>query len=238
METQKSIGSVPGTTASFYTIDATRIPGFEGILEQSRLLSRIPEGYHPDHFHKQLDDPEYARNRDEVYHLPDTRAMLEREAREHFENRLPGLKKTLFNKPFKPQQRKSPIKECDGYLAIVSEKHIAPLRQAVEGFFGGPCTRVGDFWYPAGGYRSWHTNNYDVHGWEMFLVDVDVPQGSYFQYIDPATGAWVKVPDKPGMINIFKVDPKNHFWHSIVSENANRWSQGFRIPDNWIERLL
>jgi hypothetical protein len=28
----------------------------------------------------------------------------------------------------------------------------------------------GNFYYPPGGYREWHTNKYDAHGWRMYLV--------------------------------------------------------------------
>lgn len=28
----------------------------------------------------------------------------------------------------------------------------------------------GNFYYPPGGYREWHTNQYDAHGWRLYLV--------------------------------------------------------------------
>lgn len=28
----------------------------------------------------------------------------------------------------------------------------------------------GNFYYPPGGYREWHSNKYDTHGWRMYLV--------------------------------------------------------------------
>ncbi len=223
---------------NFYVLDGYRIPGFADILEKSAKLSRIPEDYAPSYFQDQLGDTAYGRGRQEIYHLPDRVSMLKREAEEHLQTRLPNLRKKLFHKENNRSRHRPGIKINKGNFAIIRDPLLEDLEKAVEHFFGTKCLIVGNYWYPKGGYRSWHTNKYDPHGWAMFLVDVDRPGASWFQYLDPVSEEWIKIPDRPGMVTVFRIDPDELLWHSVVSEDCNRWSQGFIIPDNWKDRLL
>lgn len=100
----------------------------------------------------------------------------------------------------------------------------------------GPCGGMqGDFYYPRGGYRGWHTNSYDAQGWRMYLVRT-IGVGSWFQYWD---GDKIKVvPDDDYTINFFRVARDEPLFHGVVANGAQRWSKGFVVPAGWQARLL
>lgn len=101
------------------------------------------------------------------------------------------------------------------------------LIQAVSEFFGVHCHCQGDYCYPKGGFRDWHTNKYDTPGWRLYIIDVDVPRQSYFRVKHPQTNEIITVWDEPGTFNFFRIDPNRLLWHSIRALDANRWSKGF-----------
>lgn len=115
---------------------------------------------------------------------------------------------------------------------------------ALEEIFGDEVRLSGSMWYPPTGYRLWHTNETQP-GWRMYLIDFDgqpEPSGgkSFFRYMNPDTKELVTLEDRPKMMRIFKIEQEKDrlFWHCIVNATEfNRWSFGFVVPDNWMEKL-
>lgn len=90
----------------------------------------------------------------------------------------------------------------------------------------------GNFFYPKGSFREWHTNKIHTRGYRMYFVACSENNKSWFNYVHPDTDKVVNVPDKNEFANIFYVNTDNDkaFWHSIYSE-TNRFSLGFNIYD-------
>lgn len=114
----------------------------------------------------------------------------------------------------------------------------------LKNFFEADVKLTGSFWYPPNAYRTWHTNENAV-GWRMYLIDFDQPElaadgQSFFRYIHPETKELITLVDKPKLVRFFKIEnqPEQLFWHCIVNATkANRWSYGFHVPDNWIDKI-
>ncbi len=102
----------------------------------------------------------------------------------------------------------------------------------------------GSLWYPQQAYRLWHTNQ-TQSGWRMYWIDFDGfesnnPEQSFFRYMNPQTKELVTLYEQPKIVRFFKVesDADKLFWHCIANPTKfNRWSFGFLIPDNWMEKL-
>lgn len=118
------------------------------------------------------------------------------------------------------------------------------ITKAVSKFFEADVKLTGSFWYPPNGYRTWHTNQ-DTPGWRMYLIDFDCYEPnldgqSYFRYMCPYTYKLSTLLDKPKLARFFRVENNENklFWHCIVNATkANRWSFGFKIPDDWINKF-
>ena len=85
----------------------------------------------------------------------------------------------------------------------------------------------GHFWYPPGGFLSWHTN-VRTPGWRLYINYCEEKGKSFFRYRDPDTGKIVTSWDDTWNFRLFRIDPKRLFWHSVYSE-TNRFSLGYRI---------
>lgn len=88
----------------------------------------------------------------------------------------------------------------------------------------------GNFYYPKGGFREWHTNVHHPRGYRMYFITCPEDNKSWFNYIDPKTNKVYNLPDKNEYANIFYVynDINKVIWHSIYSE-TDRFSLGFNI---------
>jgi hypothetical protein len=95
----------------------------------------------------------------------------------------------------------------------------------------------GLFWYPKGGFREWHTNEYTRQGWRLYLVYADEDEKSWFSFKHPETGKLHIQPDRTGYINIFKVTKDPPFWHNVYSQ-TNRISLGIHVTDEFIEKFI
>jgi hypothetical protein len=126
-----------------------------------------------------------------------------------------------------------------GHVAFEDrETRLAGLIRAVSDYFGAACPCRGDYWYPRGGFRAWHTNKYDPPGWRLYIVDVDVGRRSFFRVKNPDSSEFYTLWDQPGTFNFFLIDPLRVLWHCIRSFDANRWSKGFLVPHNWLDTVL
>lgn len=89
----------------------------------------------------------------------------------------------------------------------------------------------GNFYYPRGGFREWHTNAKNISGYRMYFIAKN-EGNSWFNYINPETNQVVNLPDKNEYANIFYVHNYENWnkviWHSIYSE-TDRFSLGFNF---------
>ena len=113
-----------------------------------------------------------------------------------------------------------------------------PTSSAVDGGFSG---MQGAFYYPAGGFREWHTNEHDQvgdgAGWRLYLVKVSKPNASHFVYLDDE-GRPRFVPDQNYSGRLFKLQQSAPwFWHGVHS-STDRWSLGISISSSWAQYLL
>ena len=127
-----------------------------------------------------------------------------------------------------------------GYEAYLEAK--TRMISLLEAFFGCEIRFSGSMWYPPFAYRLWHTNESQA-GWRMYLIDFDTPSGggrSFFRYMNPENKEIVTLEERPKIARFFKIEQAKEklFWHCIANASMrNRWSFGFIVPDNWLERF-
>ncbi len=83
----------------------------------------------------------------------------------------------------------------------------------------------GHFWYPPGGFMSWHTN-LRKPGWRMYLTHARSPGVSWFRYRDPRTDTVVTSLDSEWDCRLFQIRPDAPLWHAVYSR-TDRFSFGY-----------
>ena len=74
----------------------------------------------------------------------------------------------------------------------------------------------GNFYYPAGGFREWHSNRLDMPGYRVYFVACEKDNKSGLNYIHPVTDTVKTLYDKNETANIFYVMiQKKTFFHSV-----------------------
>lgn len=110
-----------------------------------------------------------------------------------------------------------------GHLSISDQ-----LYSYIEQMFPEYIPRVsGHFYYPPGGFMSWHTNS-DMPQKHVYITYVDNPSQSFFRtYSD---GNIITNFDNDELVvRVFDiVDTKPYYWHCVYSD-CNRYSFGFRL---------
>lgn len=114
----------------------------------------------------------------------------------------------------------------------------------LEKIFKAEIRFSGSLWYPPNAYRAWHTNE-NQPGWRMYIIDFDgvgsaADGQSFFRYMNPENQDLVTLGEKRKIVRFFKIEQAREklFWHCIVNgTKLNRWSFGFVVPDNWMEKL-
>eukprot|EP00290_Baffinella_frigidus_P041207 CAMPEP_0180309766 /NCGR_PEP_ID=MMETSP0988-20121125/29297_1 /TAXON_ID=697907 /ORGANISM="non described non described, Strain CCMP2293" /LENGTH=118 /DNA_ID=CAMNT_0022293613 /DNA_START=1 /DNA_END=357 /DNA_ORIENTATION=- len=110
----------------------------------------------------------------------------------------------------------------------------------------------GLFWYPSGGFDSWHTDSNLLSGWRLYLVDPHLHAdynsssirgrgraASFLAYRHPVSQRFLRSYDEPGFANMFQVSPKGHqIWHAVASLEGHRISLGLGISDTTAARAL
>ena len=87
------------------------------------------------------------------------------------------------------------------------------------------------FYYPAGSYREWHTNEGSPQpGWRIYLIKTSTPGKSFFNYLDH--DELVNSPDQRYTLRVFRFGGGLNFYHSVTSVAADRFSYGIR-PNDW-----
>ncbi len=115
----------------------------------------------------------------------------------------------------------------------------------LENLFETEIRFSGSLWYPPNSYRLWHTNETQP-GWRMYWIDYDgfernTHDRPFFRYMNPETKELVTLEEQPKIVRFFKVenDANKLFWHCIANPTKfNRWSFGFVVSDNWMDKLF
>lgn len=124
----------------------------------------------------------------------------------------------------------------------ISQQNIITASRVLGNILGdqllGNSNSRGNFYYPNGGYREWHTNQYDLLGWRLYMVHTSSNQSAYFKYIDPATKEVKTCIDEDGCFRLFKIESgSNALWHSVISE-GDRWSLGYWLCEETAQKLI
>ena len=223
----------------FFAVPFAAIAGFEDVAATARSLATLPPNIDLAHFARA--DENLDERRRWLLTAPDVARMSFYERRR---------KDTAVL-----ARRVQRVREARGQTQAAAERHewrlgptnyyfknpsprIAPLRHALDRFFGCDCPCVGDQFYSPGAFRGWHTDRFSYVGWVVFLVQVAQPGRSSFRYMDPASGDLVVVPDRNDMAYFFRTSAEEPlFWHGVLCEDTYRWSQGFSIPQDWRARI-
>lgn len=170
---------------------------------------------------------------------PDFRARYEEVMQSHWQSDLPAheFSRRDFHLVNLDQHVEHPL--YDHYFEAKT-RMIAILEEC----FGSAIQFSGSMWYPPFGYRLWHTNETQP-GWRMYLIDFDQPAEdargtSFFRYMNPESKEIVTLGERPKLVRFFKIEQEDNklFWHCIVNATMrNRWSFGFAVPENWIDKL-
>jgi predicted ribosomally synthesized peptide with nif11-like leader len=244
-ESQASGASVPtqpapATSSNFYhyEFDMTQVPGFEEVTKELSNLKIKPPSVNMNLYQERFrkEDlqftsmspaaPEFGARYKEVMEYHWQHAIGEEEfARRDFH--LVNLDQYVDH-PLYPQY-------FDAKNRMITH---------LERFFDSEIRFSGSMWYPPFSYRLWHTNETQA-GWRMYLIDFDEPTGdagelSFFRYMNPQNKEIITLAESPQIARFFKIEQEKDklFWHCIVNATArNRWSFGFTVPDNWMDKF-
>ncbi len=217
----------------FYSYSYDELPGFSSIWEQVREYSVCPDGKDSGFFSGIAVDSQPDSLLHSLEHPPDEEKLIQGE----FEAAMRKKRKREAASGDSPQPEGGyQIKA--GYVSLRERwPRLKGLIASVSEYFGYECYIQGDFYYPRGGFRGWHTNAYDRPGWRMYVVDVARPNASYFRFLHPKKRRIVTIWDTPGTVNFFRIYPGYLLWHCIRSIGTERWSKGFLVPDDWRGRI-
>lgn len=120
----------------------------------------------------------------------------------------------------------------NGEEIAVGRKRVDELiAQRIERDFlagkGLSVSNSGHFWYPPGGYMSWHTNS-GCPGWRLYVTYAEQPGKSFFRYRDVASGSIVTSYDDTWDFRMFEICRERPLWHAVYSD-THRFSLGFVI---------
>ena len=107
-------------------------------------------------------------------------------------------------------------------------------------FYDEYCIKItGLFYYPPGGYATWHTNQFDLPGWRLYYTKTKKAGQSWFRYKNPNNDTYYTVPDKNEHYNLFRITSNEDMklWHSVYSD-TDRFSVGMQIPDALVYLIL
>ena len=226
----------------FISLPAERVPGLKHLFQGARELATVPDEVDVGWAERQFaENEDFKARRDEVYHPPEEKRFLRREAEYSLKRDHRSL--VADSSGTSKQETTACSRSAGGVISWDIDSPAArslPLREQVSEMFQHDCRPLGDQLYPPRSYRDWHSNKFDMgleQCWVMFLVYSDRSRESFFRYRFPADGTTHTVWDDGATVNFFFVSKRSLLWHCIASETAWRWSHGFELPDNWRERL-
>jgi hypothetical protein len=225
----------------FLSFRATDHPALARLARLAKPASIVPSGVNRDYLHQLPRDHRLVELRATLDEEPPIRELLKREYAARFNHLRRGAAAAArhFGQAASPRRPPDDVAHQFGEGHLCLNKHapqLNELKDAINQLFGSACHMQGHFYYPPGGYRTWHSNRYDRHGWRMYLIDVTQSHQSFFRLKVPSSGEILTHWDEPGMANFFLIDPGRIMWHCIASE-TDRWSRGFAVPDDWMARL-
>jgi len=209
----------------------TDYPELSKVWDLVRSLSIVPDDLDMDTYQQHIEQPKLVDTRAEIEALPTAERIAYEYATCEQDQRSP---KTI-HRPLRRLQDKNGVVKIGPGMDREPRKQ---LKQLLAEFFGQPILESGNYLYPPGGFKEWHTNMASVPGWRMYIVNKSTEGKSFFRYVDPHSMTLQTVWDETGQINIFRLAPDYPFWHAVASIDAYRWSKGFVIPDNWRDRLI
>ncbi len=219
----------------FYSFEIQELPQLNDIKNHLERLKTVPPSFSVDFFKDLSDNHSIQELRKTLYAAPDEKISLNEEARERMQKDLARLtqkdaeRQNEFDKGWAIRK---------GYISWpANDNRHQLIQQRVQEVFNFNTECTGDFLYPLKGFRSWHTNKYDLTGWAMFIVLQSEEAESYFQFMDPETNELVRIKEKNFSFNFFSIRTDQPFWHSILVEKGLRWSIGFSLPSNWKELI-
>lgn len=171
---------------------------------------------------------------EEVYDHPSKQAMLKREGEDFLGKH--------FGKKNRSTESRENYQIKTGHIQLTDRPITQILQSGLNSIFDTECQPLGDFIYPPGGFRTWHTNKFDVPNdqtsvWAIFFVFAEKSDASFFRFIDPNSGEMITSWDKVACANVFRISRTPLIWHCIKAEDTTRWSIGFHLPDHWQEIL-
>lgn len=209
-----------------HVFDIKAIPRLEPVWELAQELSFVPDDLDLQAFQQHLAQPLLADTRREIDSLPSAERIAYEIATCNQEQDMPRRAHAPLNRV---QAKNGVVKMGPG----MNRSRRKLLTDLLSDFFSEPVLESGNYLYPPGGFKEWHTNMSSVPGWRMYIIRKS-PQGrSFFRYVDPDTLGLETLWDTDGQINIFEVRTDQPFWHAIASVDAYRWSKGFVIPAHW-----
>lgn len=232
----------------FFSFESSEIKGFEKITELAQKQSFFPEGWDNDGLLDLDSNHSLGKLKKSLDFPPVEEAMLQLESNHAAVKYRKRIRRLLLQNTKQESEhendrcieRKNNLKsELKEGLVSLDRGYLKELKKEVSTYFEQKCPIKGNFFYPRGGFRSWHTNKYDTPGWRMYVVNVDKPNQSFFRFKHPKNNKICTYWEKSNCtVNFFCIEPENVLWHCIGSPNANRWSKGFRVPNTWMKKVF
>ena len=156
----------------FFAVPFDAIAGFGKVAETSRSLATLPPNIDLDHFARA--DKDLRERRRRLLTVPDVPRMSFYERRHRgavvLARRVRRIEETRGHARATEEQHEWRLGATNCYFKNPSPR-IAPLRRAMDRFFGCACPCVGDQFYPPGAFRGWHTDRFSHYvGWVVFLA--------------------------------------------------------------------
>ena len=142
------------------------------------------------------------------------------------------------NSESRPRLGSTKLSDCSRRV----QKEVENLGRQHKGFlrYAPTVSFRGLFWYPPGGFDSWHTDGTLAQGWRVYLIDRDPRFGAniergdvagYLAYRDPSDGSFRRAYDDSSFVNVFEVSGSHPLWHAVHSAQGHRLSVGIAISD-------
>ena len=230
-------------TGPVWTLSINDVPAMETIWQQVKTLCYVPADFDSSEFLSHINRNRLAAASAAIDCLP-TAELIAKE----FRKRDAYLGSPKREYAWSTDQIPDKLPDTMGKQRISPESGVVrlgpgmdweqrlALRDCLSEFLGGPVLESGNFLYPPGGFKEWHTNMDGEPGWRMYIIHKGEGR-SYFRYVCPDTMQIKTIEDEDGQINIFRVGPDLPFWHAVKSVDAHRYSKGFIIPDSWMAAL-
>ncbi len=216
-----------GPVYQFAIEEIPALAEFWGIV---KTLSFIPDEFDLESYQQHISQPNLVKVSEAIEHHPTAECIA---------NEL-ALTAENEKNPKSSERPLSLLQNKNGVVKLgpgMDRPTRIKMTNLLSNYFSAQVLESGNYLYPPGGFKEWHTNMVSVPGWRMYIVN-KTPEGrSFFRYVDPESLKLETVWDQPGDVNIFELRSDLPFWHAVKSIDTYRWSKGFVIPDDWRRTL-